>query len=61
MVLYKMCFRYMYGTQTTEHMDLEELHALERYLEIWMCNIRSAKVHHIYVLISVYSICDMRK
>ncbi|XP_078158701.1 MADS-box transcription factor 26-like isoform X1 [Carex rostrata] len=40
--------RYMYGTQTTEHMDLEELHALERYLEIWMCNIRSAKMQMMF-------------
>jgi hypothetical protein len=43
----------MYGIQTTEQMNLEELHALERYLEIWMCNIRSAKVsHNLFILIS---------
>lgn len=27
-------------------MNVEELNALERYLEIWMYNIRSAKVIH---------------
>jgi hypothetical protein len=27
-------------------MTVEELNALERYLEIWMYNIRSAKVIH---------------
>ncbi|KAJ3681423.1 hypothetical protein LUZ60_015912 [Juncus effusus] len=40
--------RYMYGNHSTEHMKLEELHILERYLEIWMCNIRSAKMEMIF-------------
>ncbi|AQK78245.1 Putative MADS-box transcription factor family protein [Zea mays] len=35
--------RYIYGNRTNEHMNVEELNALERYLEIWMYNIRSAK------------------
>ncbi|PWZ16535.1 MADS-box transcription factor 26 [Zea mays] len=35
--------RYIYGNRTNEHMSVEELNALERYLEIWMYNIRSAK------------------
>jgi len=36
--------RYIYGNRANEHMNVEELNALERYLEIWMYNIRSAKV-----------------
>ncbi|KAJ4776122.1 MADS-box transcription factor [Rhynchospora pubera] len=40
--------RYMYGIQTNEHMNLDELHALERYLEIWMCNIRSVKMQMMF-------------
>ncbi|CAO2164669.1 unnamed protein product [Urochloa humidicola] len=36
--------RYIYGNRANEHMTVEELNALERYLEIWMCNIRSAKM-----------------
>ncbi|XP_008648375.1 MADS-box transcription factor 26 [Zea mays] len=36
--------RYIYGNRTNEHMNVEELNALERYLEIWMYNIRSAKM-----------------
>jgi hypothetical protein len=36
--------RYIYGNRANEHMSVEELNALERYLEIWMFNIRSAKV-----------------
>uniref|UniRef100_A0A0D9X3S2 MADS-box domain-containing protein n=1 Tax=Leersia perrieri TaxID=77586 RepID=A0A0D9X3S2_9ORYZ len=35
--------RYIYGNRGNEHMTVEELNALERYLEIWMYNIRSAK------------------
>uniref|UniRef100_A0A0E0LQL4 MADS-box domain-containing protein n=1 Tax=Oryza punctata TaxID=4537 RepID=A0A0E0LQL4_ORYPU len=35
--------RYIYGNSANEHMTVEELNALERYLEIWMYNIRSAK------------------
>uniref|UniRef100_A0A0E0I6I9 MADS-box domain-containing protein n=1 Tax=Oryza nivara TaxID=4536 RepID=A0A0E0I6I9_ORYNI len=35
--------RYIYGNRANEHMTVEELNALERYLEIWMYNIRSAK------------------
>ncbi|CAL4996290.1 unnamed protein product [Urochloa decumbens] len=35
--------RYIYGNRANEHMTIEELNALERYLEIWMYNIRSAK------------------
>nr|CAB3479730.1 unnamed protein product [Digitaria exilis] len=31
------------GLRANEHMTVEELNALERYLEIWMYNIRSAK------------------
>jgi hypothetical protein len=38
--------RYIYGNKANEHMNVEELYSLERYLEIWMCNIRSAKVIH---------------
>uniref|UniRef100_A0A0D9X3S1 MADS-box domain-containing protein n=1 Tax=Leersia perrieri TaxID=77586 RepID=A0A0D9X3S1_9ORYZ len=38
--------RYIYGNRGNEHMTVEELNALERYLEIWMYNIRSAKVIH---------------
>lgn len=38
--------RYIYGNRANEHMSVEELNALERYLEIWMYNIRSAKVIH---------------
>ncbi|CAO2205533.1 unnamed protein product [Urochloa humidicola] len=36
--------RYIYGNRANEHMTVEELNALERYLEIWMYNIRSAKM-----------------
>ncbi|GJN12616.1 hypothetical protein PR202_ga30908 [Eleusine coracana subsp. coracana] len=36
--------RYIYGNRANEHMSVEELNALERYLEIWMYNIRSAKM-----------------
>uniref|UniRef100_A0A0D9X3S0 MADS-box domain-containing protein n=1 Tax=Leersia perrieri TaxID=77586 RepID=A0A0D9X3S0_9ORYZ len=36
--------RYIYGNRGNEHMTVEELNALERYLEIWMYNIRSAKI-----------------
>ncbi|CAL4996289.1 unnamed protein product [Urochloa decumbens] len=36
--------RYIYGNRANEHMTIEELNALERYLEIWMYNIRSAKM-----------------
>ncbi|KAM0860601.1 hypothetical protein ACQ4PT_046424 [Festuca glaucescens] len=36
--------RYIYGNRANEHMSVEELNALERYLEIWMFNIRSAKM-----------------
>ncbi|KAG2576272.1 MADS-box transcription factor 26-like [Panicum virgatum] len=36
--------RYIYGNRANEHMNVEELNALERYLEIWMYNIRSAKM-----------------
>ena len=36
--------RYIYGNRANEHMNVDELNALERYLEIWMYNIRSAKV-----------------
>ncbi|KAL5230015.1 hypothetical protein ABZP36_028791 [Zizania latifolia] len=36
--------RYIYGNGANEHMTVEELNALERYLEIWMYNIRSAKM-----------------
>lgn len=36
--------RYIYGNRANEHMSVDELNALERYLEIWMYNIRSAKV-----------------
>ncbi|CAL5004519.1 unnamed protein product [Urochloa decumbens] len=36
--------RYIYGNRANEHMTVEELNALERYLEIWMYNIRSAKI-----------------
>ncbi|XP_072970526.1 MADS-box transcription factor 26 [Typha angustifolia] len=36
--------RYMFGDRATEQMTLEELLALERHLEIWMYNIRSAKM-----------------
>ncbi|KAF0900160.1 hypothetical protein E2562_027529 [Oryza meyeriana var. granulata] len=35
--------RYIYGNRANEHITVEELNALERYLEIWMYNIRSAK------------------
>uniref|UniRef100_R7W585 MADS-box transcription factor 26 n=1 Tax=Aegilops tauschii TaxID=37682 RepID=R7W585_AEGTA len=35
--------RYIYGNRANEHMNVDELNALERYLEIWMFNIRSAK------------------
>ncbi|KAF0900811.1 hypothetical protein E2562_035308 [Oryza meyeriana var. granulata] len=35
--------RYIYGNRANEDMTVEELNALERYLEIWMYNIRSAK------------------
>jgi hypothetical protein len=41
----KLC-RYIYGNRSNEHMTVEELNGLERYLEIWMYNIRSAKVIH---------------
>ncbi|CAD6246408.1 unnamed protein product [Miscanthus lutarioriparius] len=36
--------RYIYGNRANEHMNVEELNALEKYLEIWMYNIRSAKM-----------------
>nr|ASZ80012.1 MADS26 [Dendrocalamus latiflorus] len=36
--------RYIYGNRANEHMTVEELNALERYLERWMYNIRSAKM-----------------
>ncbi|CAO2200209.1 unnamed protein product [Urochloa humidicola] len=36
--------RYIYGNRANEHMTVEELNALERSLEIWMYNIRSAKM-----------------
>ncbi|XBI10644.1 hypothetical protein VPH35_137871 [Triticum aestivum] len=36
--------RYIYGNRANEHMNVDELNALERYLEIWMFNIRSAKM-----------------
>ena len=39
-------------------MSVEELNALERYLEIWMYNIRSAKViqfQHIYLFLKTCS------
>uniref|UniRef100_J3MPS9 MADS-box domain-containing protein n=1 Tax=Oryza brachyantha TaxID=4533 RepID=J3MPS9_ORYBR len=36
--------RYIYGNRANEHMTVEELNALERYLEIWMYTIRSAKM-----------------
>lgn len=36
--------RYIYGNRANEHMTVEELNSLERYLEIWMYNIRSAKM-----------------
>ncbi|VAI76392.1 unnamed protein product [Triticum turgidum subsp. durum] len=35
--------RYIYGNRANEHMNVDELNALERYLEMWMFNIRSAK------------------
>jgi hypothetical protein len=38
--------RYIYGNRANEHMNVDELNALERYLEIWMYNTRSAKVIH---------------
>jgi hypothetical protein len=38
--------RYIYGNRANERMSVEELNSLERYLEIWMYNIRSAKVIH---------------
>ncbi|XP_037462849.1 MADS-box transcription factor 26-like isoform X1 [Triticum dicoccoides] len=36
--------RYIYGNRANEHMNVDELNALERYLEMWMFNIRSAKM-----------------
>nr|ACG33252.1 MADS-box transcription factor 26 [Zea mays] len=36
--------RYIYGNRANEHMNVDELNALERYLEIWMYNTRSAKM-----------------
>ncbi|KQJ94842.1 MADS-box transcription factor 26-like [Brachypodium distachyon] len=36
--------RYIYGNRANEQMSVEELNSLERYLEIWMFNIRSAKM-----------------
>ncbi|XP_062194921.1 MADS-box transcription factor 26 [Phragmites australis] len=36
--------RYISGNRANEHMTVQELNALERYLEIWMYNIRSAKM-----------------
>ncbi|KAM0885475.1 hypothetical protein ACQ4PT_030323 [Festuca glaucescens] len=36
--------RYIYGNRANEHISVEELNALERYMEIWMFNIRSAKM-----------------
>ncbi|XP_020084635.1 MADS-box transcription factor 26-like isoform X2 [Ananas comosus] len=40
--------RYMFGDRTAEHMALEELLALERHLEIWMYNIRAAKMQMMF-------------
>lgn len=37
-------YRFMYGDQTTEHMTLEEMHTLERNLEVWMYKVRTVKV-----------------
>ncbi|XP_042514517.1 MADS-box transcription factor 26-like [Macadamia integrifolia] len=34
---------YLYGRKT-ENMTLDELHALEKHLENWMCHIRTAKM-----------------
>nr|ASZ79947.1 MADS26 [Phyllostachys edulis] len=36
--------RYIYGNRANEYMTVEEMNALETYLEIWMYNIRSAKM-----------------
>lgn len=41
----KMEARYMFGDGTVGHMTVDELQALERHLEIWMYQIRSAKVY----------------
>jgi hypothetical protein len=36
--------RFMYGDTTTEHVTPEEMHALEKNLEVWMYKVRSVKV-----------------
>ncbi|XP_038984261.1 MADS-box transcription factor 26-like isoform X2 [Phoenix dactylifera] len=38
------CLRYMFGDGGAENMNLEELHALERHLEIWTYQIRATKM-----------------
>ncbi|XP_008788359.2 MADS-box transcription factor 26-like [Phoenix dactylifera] len=38
------CLRCMYGDGASENMTLEELHALERHLEIWTYHIRATKM-----------------
>ncbi|KAJ1703781.1 hypothetical protein LUZ63_003560 [Rhynchospora breviuscula] len=36
--------RFLYGDKATEHMTLEEMHVLERNLEVWMYKFRSVKM-----------------
>ncbi|XP_078181909.1 MADS-box transcription factor 26-like [Carex rostrata] len=36
--------RFMYGDKASEHMTLDEMHVLERNLEVWMYKVRSAKM-----------------
>ncbi|KAL6845793.1 hypothetical protein ACP4OV_024368 [Aristida adscensionis] len=36
--------RYMYGEEDTNHMNLDELQALENNLEIWVHNVRTQKM-----------------
>lgn len=37
-------YRFMYGDKPTENMTLDEMHVLERNLEVWMYKVRSVKV-----------------
>lgn len=34
----------MYGDRASENMTLDEMHSLERNLEVWMYKVRSVKV-----------------